>query len=162
MFYRSQTENHALRLRRARPVIAMASVAFAIGAIVGANHTSSSAHTVAQSFVHAWTRGEYARMYSDVDAAARPASIVGFADAYRKEERTATATSMVLAGRPRSLPGDEVAVPVRVRTRLFGTLALAFRVKILTGGGEGTRVAWSSSALFPGLRPRERLSRRTT
>ncbi len=49
-----------------------------------------------------------------------------------------------------------------MRTRLFGTLALAFRLKILTGGGEGTRVAWSRSALFPGLRPGERLSRRTT
>ena len=162
MFYRSPTENHAQRLRRARPVIAMASVAFAIGAIVGANHVSSSAHTLAQSFVHAWTRGEYARMYADVDASTRPSSIVGFADAYRKDLSTATATSMVPAGRARSLPGDEVAVPVRVRTRLFGTLELAFRLKILTGGGEGTRVAWSSSALFPGLRPGEHLGRRTT
>ncbi len=104
MFYRSLTENHAQRLRRARPVIAIAGVAFAIGAIVGANHASSSAHTLAQSFVHGWTRGDYARMYSDVDASARPASIVGFADAYRKDLSTATATSMVLAGRPRSPP----------------------------------------------------------
>ena len=33
MFYRSLTEDHARRVRRARPVIAMAGVAFAIGAI---------------------------------------------------------------------------------------------------------------------------------
>ena len=57
MFYRSRTENHAQRLRRARPVIALASVAFAIGAIVGANHGAPRPTRLAQSFVHAWTRG---------------------------------------------------------------------------------------------------------
>ena len=71
MFYRPPTENPAQRLRRARPVIAMASVAFAIGAIVGANHTASSAHELAGRFVEAWTKGDYATMYSDIDASSR-------------------------------------------------------------------------------------------
>ncbi len=61
-----------------------------------------------------------------------------------------------------TLPGDRVAVPVLVRTRLFGTLQLAFAMKTVTAAGEGTRIAWSHSLTFPGLRPGERLSRRTT
>ena len=161
MFYRSATENQAQRLRRARPVIAMACVAFAIGAIVGANHTSSSSQSLARSFVLDWTRGDYASMYSHIDAAARQATSIGeFEDSYRNALRTATATSMRLAGTARSGPGGQVLVPVRVRTRLFGTLALSFALTTASGG-EGGRIAWSASLAFPGLRPGERLSRHT-
>jgi peptidoglycan glycosyltransferase len=163
MFYRSGVENHSQRLRRARPVIAMAGVAFAIGAIVGANHTASSAHVLAQRFVRAWSRGEYATMYSDINGPSRQrTSIVEFADAYRHALTTATATSLRVTGKPHDVPGDGVAVPVLVRTRLFGTLQLTFAMKTITGAGEGTRIAWSDSLTFPGLRPGERLSRRTT
>jgi peptidoglycan glycosyltransferase len=163
MFYRSRTEDHTQRLRRARPVIAMAGVAFAIGAIVGANHTSSSTQALAQSFVVAWTRGDYARMYSDIDASSRQATSVGaFTEAYRKALTTATATSMRVTGNAHDAPGGLLTVPVRVRTRLFGTLALSFTVRTVTGGGEGTRIAWSTSLAFPGLDPGEQLSRRTT
>ncbi len=56
-----------------------------------------------------------------------------------------------------------VAVPVRVDTRLFGTLSLDFTVHVIDGRRRrGTRVAWSRSLAFPGLRPGELLSRRTT
>jgi penicillin-binding protein A len=163
MFYRSPTEDHSQRLRRARPVIAMASVAFAIGAIVGANHTSSSARSLAQSFVVSWSKGDYGRMYSALDASSQQAtSITAFADAYRRALTTATATSLLLAGKAHDAPGGEVVVPVRVRTRLFGTLELPFTVRTIAAGGEGTRIAWSSSLAFPGLRPGERLSRKST
>jgi penicillin-binding protein A len=162
MFYRSPSENHAQRLRRARPVIAMASVAFAIGAIVGANHTSSSTHALAHSFVRAWTRGDYTTMYSDIDASSRQStSIARFAAVYRRALSTATATSLQLAGQPRDLHGGVVAVPVRVHTRLFGTLALSFALRTVPESGEASRIAWSSSLAFPGLLPGERLSRRT-
>jgi penicillin-binding protein A len=161
MFYRSATEDHAQRLRRARPVIAMACVAFAIGAIVGGNHHSSSAHSLAQGFVLSWTRGNYAKMYSDIDASSQQASTSAeFAAVYRKALTTATATSMRITGKPRDGPGGEVLVPVRVHTRLFGTLDLFFALPIVTGGG--TRIAWSASLAFPGLRAGERLGRRTT
>jgi penicillin-binding protein A len=162
MFYRPSTENPAQRLRRARPVIAMAGVAFAIGAIVGANHSTSSSHELAARFVEAWTRGDYATMYSDIDASSRrTTSIAEFADVYRKALTTATATSLRAAGRPHDVPGGLVAVPVRVRTRLFGTLSLGFQLKVDEGGGEGTRIGWSRSLAFPGLRPGELLGRRT-
>ena len=53
-----------------------------------------------------------------------------------------------------------VTVPVKVRTRLFGALALGYTLP-MRGGGEGTRVAWSRSLLFPGMRRGEELSRQT-
>src|ERR1035438_9744025 len=163
MFYRSPTEDHSQRLRRARPVIAMACVAFAIGAIVGANHTNSSARALAQSYVSSWTRGDYARMYSDIDAPSRRAtSLSAFSEAYRRALTTATATGMRVAGKGRDAPGGLIVVPVRIHTRLFGTLELPFTVRTVSTGGEGTRIAWSSSTAFPGLRPGERLSLHTT
>ena len=159
MFYRSLTENHAQRLRRARPVIALAGVAFAIGAIVGANHTASSAHALAARFVAAWAKGDYAAMYSDIDASSQRTTSAGeFAGAYQEALRTATATGLQVVGKPRDAPGGLVAVPVRVHTRLFGTLALSFTLKIVSGGGQGARIAWSRSLAFPGLRPGELLA----
>src|ERR1700683_233005 len=99
MFYRSPTENQTDRLRRARPVIALASVAFAVGAIVGANHKSSSAHQLATQFVTAWSRGDYARMYSDISTSSQQhVSANDFANAYESALRTATATSMRVTG----------------------------------------------------------------
>ncbi len=163
MFYRPPTENPAQRLRRARPVIAMASIAFAIGAIVGASHTASSAHELAAKFVLAWTRGDYATMYSEIDASSRRATSAGeFAEAYEKALTTATATTLRAVGKPRDAAGGLIAVPVRVRSRLFGALSLDFNLKIADVGGEGARVAWSPSLTFPGLHPGESLSRRTT
>src|SRR5271155_4247431 len=112
MFYRSHTENRAQRLRRARPVIAMASVAFAIGAIVGANHHSSSAHALAARFVREWTRSEYAAMYSDIDSSSQQeTSAAQFAAVYRRALRTATATSLAVAGKPRSISRGLVEGP---------------------------------------------------
>src|SRR5271167_3948905 len=127
MFYRSHTENRAQRLRRALPMIAMASVAFAIGAIVGANHTTSSAHALAARFVMDWTRGDYATMYADIDASSqRTTSPEEFAKVYTKALSTATATSARVTGKPRDASGGLVTVPVRVQTRLFGNLSLDF------------------------------------
>jgi penicillin-binding protein A len=163
MFYRSPTENQAQRLRRARPVIAMAGVAFAIGAIVGANQGSSSAHDLAAQFVLAWSRHDYATMYGDIDGPSKLKVSVGeFADAYQKALTTAGASSVLVAGKPHDVAGSLIAVPVRVRTHLFGTLALDFELKVAGEGGEGERVAWSRSLTFPGLRPGELLSSHTT
>src|SRR5271167_3635822 len=159
MFYPSKTEKHSQRLHRARPVIALASVAFAIGAIFGANHTSSAGPSLAGRFVHAWTRGDFQAMYSEIDGASRQeTSVSQFAEVYAKALTTATATSELMAGKPREIGGGEVEVPVSVHTRLFGTLSLAFEMKILEGDGEGARVEWSHSLAFPGLRPGEQLS----
>jgi peptidoglycan glycosyltransferase len=142
-------------------MIALAAVAFAIGAIFGANYTASSTHALAARFVLEWTRGDYTAMYSEIDASSqRTTSIEEFADVYEKALTTATATALTVRGKPHDVSGGLVAVPVRVRTHLFGTLSLAFQLKIVEGS-EGARVVWSRSLAFPGMRPGELLSRRT-
>jgi cell division protein FtsI/penicillin-binding protein 2 len=156
------TENRKQRLRRARPVLALAAVAFALGAIVGARHGPSPAASLATQFARAWTRGDYLTMYSDVDASSRRAtSITQFADVYRQALTTATAIRLSMAGMAKSHSHGDVTVPVRVDTRLFGALSLDFTVKVVNGAEGAPRVAWSRSLAFPGLRPGEQLTRNT-
>jgi hypothetical protein len=162
MFYPSSSEERAARLRRARPVVALALVAFAIGAIVGAHHTASADESLAARFVRAWTQRDYARMYLDLDGSSqRSMSAAAFAAGYQAALRTATATTLQLAGKPRRVGGRTIAVPVRVGTRLFGTLPLSFHLRVAGESGEGAALAWSPSEVFPGLRPGEQLRRRS-
>jgi penicillin-binding protein A len=151
-----------LRARRIRAVGALASVAFVIGAIFGANHvSSSSSDALAGRFVAAWARHDYSAMYADIDARSQQATSPSeFAQAYERALATATATRLHVLGRPRGVPGGLVAVPVRVHTRLFGTLTLSFLLRTAPDE-EATRIAWSQAATFPGLHGGEHLSRHT-
>ena len=157
------TESRNQRLRRARPVLAFAVVAFMAGAALGADHNgASSAYSLADGFVGAWTHESYATMYADLDASSQRAiSVSAFANAYQQALTTATATHMRITGKPRGLPNAEVAVPVRVQTRLFGVLSLQYTVKVVEDGGAPARIEWSRSLVFPGLRPGETLSSHT-
>jgi peptidoglycan glycosyltransferase len=156
------TDSHPQRLRRARPVLALAGVAFAIGAIIGAHAGGSASGALATRFVRAWAQHEYAAMYADSDPATqRSTTLRAFASDYRQALVTATATQVRVSGRARSRPGGVVEVPVRVATRLFGTLQLGFGVPVREVEGS-ERVEWSPSLTFPGLRSGERLHRRTT
>jgi peptidoglycan glycosyltransferase len=155
----------------------LAAVAFVVWTIVGAGHSSPSpAPGVAARFVAAWTKGDYASMYSELAPASRRAvSPSEFAQVYREALMTATAASERVVGAPRSEAEGEPAtgaprgaadgvevVATSVRTRLFGTLAERFRLPIVAGPREGeARVRWSRSLAFPGLREGELLSRRT-
>ncbi len=154
-----------------RAIAGLAAVAFLTGVIVGAAHSSSSsAPGLAARFTAAWASGDYAAMYADIDRSARrELSLSDFADAYMQASVTATATRLQVAGGPRGvaashaplLPGETLeAVPVRVQTRLFGTLPALFTLPV-RGSGAGARVVWSRALLFPGLRPGEQLTRRT-
>jgi penicillin-binding protein A len=155
------SENQSLRLRRARPVVALALVAFAIGAIVGAGQGSSPASDLAKRFVAAWGRGDYRSMYGEIDDASRRAiTPSAFAAAYRHALRTATVSRVLVSGRPRRASGRE-AVPVKLVTRLFGTLSLSFALPVEETSA-GLRVHWSRSLSFPALRAGEALTRRTT
>jgi peptidoglycan glycosyltransferase len=143
-------------------VIALAVVAFVVGAIVGADHPGSAQQSVADQFVRAWAQSNYVTMYGDIDAAAqRRISASVFAAAYEAAARTATATSMTVTGSAHSEGDGAIAVPVRVSTRLFGTLRESFRVWVRNEPG-GPRVAWSKTLVFPGMRAGEQLTRRTT
>jgi peptidoglycan glycosyltransferase len=151
------------RLRRCGGVlIALAVAAFAAGALVGAESSpSSDAPALAARFAAAWARGQYATMYSEIVPATQRGVTAGeFAASYREALMTATANGERVAGAPRAARGGVEVVPVRVRTRLFGTLAESFSLPIITGPEGQARVAWSRSLAFPGLRQGELLSRR--
>jgi peptidoglycan glycosyltransferase len=156
------------RTQRARPMIALALVSFAVGAIVGAGHSdSSSAPALASRFVAAWARGNYASMYGEITPAAqRTIAPSEFVAAYREAAMLATASGERVMGRARAAAGGVQVVPVQVRSRLFGTLSESFRLSIVAAGGSGNdagepRVAWSRALVFPGLHTGEQLSRRT-
>ena len=145
-------------------MIALAGLAFVIGAIVGASHSPSYAHELAERFTAAWSRSDYASMYADIDARAqREVTPSEFSSSYRSALTTATAapTGLRVAGKARSTSGGGVEVPVQVQTHLFGALSSDFTLP-MRGSGSGTRIAWSRSLAFPGLRPGERLTRHTT
>ncbi|HEU0249963.1 MAG TPA: penicillin-binding transpeptidase domain-containing protein [Solirubrobacteraceae bacterium] len=149
------------RIRRVRAVIALAALAFLIGAIVGAGHGGSPAIAVAERFATAWSHGNYAAMYADVDDAThRRISAHGFADAYRQAARTATETALVLRGKAKEQSDGTVLLPILVSTRVWGQLAEKLRLQAVADP-DGEHVHWSHALLFPGLAAGESLSRQT-
>lgn len=137
----------------------VAIVAFAVGAIAGAGG-SSYTRTLASGFVGAWTKADYGAMYADVDGASRNGmSETEFTSLYRQAAGLATVLGAT-ASRPRELADGSFVVPVRVRTRMFGTLQSSFTLRF-TGSESDARIAWSRSLEFPGLAPGTLLKRRT-
>ncbi|MFZ2113249.1 MAG: penicillin-binding transpeptidase domain-containing protein [Solirubrobacteraceae bacterium] len=150
------------RAQRAAPVTALAAVAFLVGAVVGSDHGGSPQLGLAEQFAHAWTQGNYASMYEDIDAAAQrriPAST--FAGDYQAAARTATETSLTVMGSAHEGAHGVISVPMRVDTRIWGTLKENLLMNVQDGSG-GVRVTWSHSLVFPGLLAGESLSRRMT
>ncbi len=142
-------------------MIALAAIAFAVGIIFGSGHKGSPRLLIAEHFAKAWAHGDYAAMYADIDETSRrEMSASALAGAYRAAMRTATETGMVVVGPARSEPDGTIAAPVRVRTRLWGTLHEQLRMRVVNGP-EGERVRWSKELVFPGLREGESLSRQT-
>jgi hypothetical protein len=153
--------NHSFRRRRLGAVLALALIALVTGALVGASGGARPGPALAEAFARYWTRGDYAAMYADLDASSRSAiSAAAFTRELAAAMRTATASSARLSGRARTQGNGDFEVPVRVRTRLFGALALDYRVSIRERGASA-RVRLSGTLEFPGLRAGERLSRRT-
>jgi peptidoglycan glycosyltransferase len=149
------------RIRRARAVIALGALAFLIGAIVGAGHGASPAVGVAERFATAWSHGDYASMYADVDDAThRRISAHEFVDAYRQAARTATETALVLRAKAKAQSDGTVFLPVLVSTRVWGELSERLRLRGVADP-DGEHVRWSHALLFPGLASGEVLSRRT-
>ncbi len=158
----SVTDNNKQRLRRARPVLALAVVAFLVGTIVGAHRGPSASVGLAQQFTAAWAKGDYAAMYSEITPEARRRiSAADFAAAYRQAMRTASATSLRVTGHAHGVAGGAVSVPVEVRTMLWGTLKLPARVPVETVDGN-TRVVWTRALVFPGLDAGTTLTRRVS
>ena len=144
------------------PVIVLAAIAFLVGAVVGSGHGGSPRLGLAERFARAWTHSDYATMYEDIDEASRrriPAST--FAGAYQAAARTATETDLAVVGSATEGAHGAISVPMRVSTRIWGTLRERLLMNVEDGTG-GPRVTWSHSLVFPGLLAGESLSRRMT
>lgn len=142
-------------LRRGLPALAgVAGAALCAGALFGALRSTGD-ERAAGSFADAWEREDYGTMQRLLTPETRArVSQSALARAYRGAAATATA-GRVTAGEP-DQDGDAVLVPVATRTRAFGDVRGTVRLPMADG-----LVAWSPDLAFPGLRPRERLSRRT-
>lgn len=143
-------------------MIALAAVAFLVGAVVGSGHGGSPQLGLAEQFARAWTHGDYSTMYSDIDAAAqRKISPSAFAGAYQASARTATETSLTVLGSAHESKSGTILVAMRAQTRLWGTLTENLRMRVWSANN-GERVLWSRALTFPGLRAGESLSSRMT
>jgi len=150
-----------VRARRARWLLVIAVLAFGLGAYVAADSGGTGERALARGFVRDWSERRYAAMYEQLD----PQTLHGAALAHVQSVLRSTATTATLisarpSGPPRALGAGEFEVPVRARTRMFGTLELSYRMRITDHEGSPA-VAWSRSLAFPGLRAGEQLSRTT-
>lgn len=135
----------------------IAGIAFVAGAAVGAGGDSAD-KALAQRFVGAWTRGDYAAMYSLLTPAARRAvAAPTFQRDYERAAATATLTGL-RSGPPHPGAHGEQIVPIVVSTRVFGILREPLTVPI---GHQGSTsgVDWAPHLVFPGLAPGESLTR---
>src|SRR3954470_10543579 len=137
------------RARKRRRVLAagaaVAGGAFAIGVVVGGLHVPGAQRSV-ERFASAWERGDFAAMYSELSDAERGRVRRGaFAAAYQRALDTATARRVTTGEARRA--GDGYRVPVRIDTRIFGTIRGTVDVP-----ADGDGVDWSHDLVFPGLR----------
>ena len=136
-------------------------VAAAVGILGGfalLHFRSDNGRSVAESFAHAWQRGDYPAMYVSVDPAQRRSlPLPAFTAAYRRAVTTATATGLAIGDLRRA--GDDWVLPVRVRTRAFGVVRGTVRLRVT--GAEPRSVRWSRALTFPGLTASGKLARHT-
>ncbi|MDX6649087.1 MAG: penicillin-binding protein [Solirubrobacteraceae bacterium] len=141
------------------PVAILAGVAFLAGAVVGALYVPAERDT-ANRFARAWAQGNYDAMYAELSGAARSrTSAQSFREAYAQAAATATATSIAVGGAKDPKDGV-VEVPVRVATRVFGTVRGTLRLPF-TGDGKDARVDWRPDLTFPGVPRGAQLTRDT-
>jgi cell division protein FtsI/penicillin-binding protein 2 len=146
--------------QRLVPLVVIAVGAFAVGVYAAATREPPE-QKVAEKFARAWQRSDYATMYALVaDDVRATVPFAQFLHAYREAARLATARTIGVA-----LPVPEpshgtVAIGVRFRTRLFGTVKGKVRLPFI-GDGDDTKIDWSPNLTFPGVGKGEQLTRTT-
>jgi penicillin-binding protein A len=150
------------RRRGIRPGVVVAVLlllaAGAAVAVVVTRHDSGR-RAAARRFVSAWTRGDIAAMWRALDPQARSRFPQPRFTALVRSANQAAGVRSVSLGRVGPLRGGRVAVPVVVRTALFGVLRGTISLPV-TGSGSTAGVAWDPSLRLPGLRPGEAVRRR--
>jgi cell division protein FtsI/penicillin-binding protein 2 len=152
-----EVERRRRLLTRALPLIAIALVAFVLGAEAGA--PGSPERDAARRFADAWAREEFAAMYRELNEASRRAiDVHAFTRAYRDAEVIATQRRIEPGAVRDPVPsGDGKAVPVAIAadTVAFGRVEGDVDLPYAEGG-----IAWDPSLVFPGLRRGEHLENR--
>jgi cell division protein FtsI/penicillin-binding protein 2 len=144
-------------LTRAVPLAVLAVGAFVAG-VIEATAPARDERALARHYVSDWARGDFAGMYALLDTASKQTlSERQFVSAYQRAATTATLKQLI-PGRVSGPNGHVLYVRMRVKTRIFGelheTLDLTF-----SGSGSGSRVQFTSAAVFPGLNVGEQLHR---
>ena len=149
------------RLIRPGVVVAVLALLAAGGAVaVIVTHHGNGRRAAAQRFVSAWTRGDIGAMWRAADPQARSRFPQQRFTALVRSASQAAGVKSVTAGRIGPLRGGRVAVPIVVRTALFGVLRGTISLPV-TGSGSSAGVAWDPSLRLPGLRRGEAVRRRT-
>ena len=140
-------------------MIVLAAAAFAAGAVL-ATGPGAAEHRLATRYVTAWEHDHVSTMYTLLDAGSR-ARVSERRFAAELSSTAATATASAMRARQVGSPhGATIPVTMDVQTRLWGRLRETLELP-LRGTGSSARVRLTGSMLFPGLRPGERLTRRT-
>src|SRR3954451_18475943 len=156
---RAAPERRNRLTRRLLPMLGIAAAALIVGLILGAGHVPAE-QKLAERFATAWDKGDYGAMYDLLsDDARHRVSPAAFAAAYRPAAATATVVSVTADKAPDPQDGT-VALPVRVRTRVWGPIAGIVKLPF-AGDGDSARVDWKRNLVFPDLGPGEHLTRKT-
>jgi peptidoglycan glycosyltransferase len=140
--------------------VVIAALAFAAG-VVTATGPARAERALVTNYVTAWRHGNFATMYGLLDSRSQARiSASAFQAAYDTAASTATTISLT-PGKVGPPQGNTITVPVRVRTRIFGTLRAPLQVTF-SGSGSGARVSFRPSLVFPGLGAGEKLTRQVS
>jgi cell division protein FtsI/penicillin-binding protein 2 len=149
-----EAERRRRLLTRAVPLGLIALVAFIAGASAGA--PGNPEEDAARRFVDAWTQGEFAAMYRELNSASQRAiELNDFVVAYRDAEDVATLRSLDPSSPRDQRPKDSatiVPVPLAAETVDFGAIEGDVEIPFEEGG-----IAWDASLVFPSLREGEHL-----
>jgi beta-lactamase class D len=116
-------------------------------------------HDAAQRFVAAWVKGDRAAMWRQLTPAAQRATPERrFANAYANAARAA-GVEKIRVGRTSQERDGRIAVPVTVRTDIFGPLRGTIELPV-SGTGDDAGVDWNFALRLPGLRDDEAVVRR--
>jgi hypothetical protein len=146
----------------ARLIVLLALLGAAAGGVYlwrSHENATDARRSAVERFAAAWQRGEHAAMWRALSPRARAATPERrFVTAYRNADRAA-GVQAVKVGRPAPERNGRIALPVAVRTDLFGTLRGTMTLPV-SGTGNDAGIDWSFALRLPGLRSDEAVMRR--
>ena len=146
-------------MTRAVPLAVIAGAALAAG-IYEAGAPAREQHAIVKRYAADWARHDYDAMWAVLShSSQRHVPRTEFAAELSGAAETATLSALIPL-RILSIHDQVARVSFKVHTRLFKPLSEVALIP-LSGSGNGTRVVFNTSLLFPGLLSGELLSRQT-